>query len=167
MLVTAGIRANLALATAAGLTTRQGIVVDDWLTTSHPDVLAAGDCAEHQGVLYGLWPAAHFQGTLAGLNAAGQRNAFGGLPRLNVLKVLGLHVFSIGQFDAPGAQVLEQQTDGFYLRFAFLEGRLCGAIVIGRDGLDAALKTALEQRRDFSAALAQTPTATAFADHLA
>ncbi|MCX7006276.1 MAG: FAD-dependent oxidoreductase [Kiritimatiellaeota bacterium] len=167
VLVTTGIRANLVLATAAGLTTRQGIVVDDWLTTSHPDVFAAGDCAEHQGVLYGLWPAAHFQGTLAGMNAAGQRSAFGGLPRLNVLKVLGLHVFSIGQFEAPAAQVLEQQTNGQYLRFAFLEGRLCGAILIGRDGLDAVLKTAIEQRRDFSAALAQSPTASNFADLLA
>ena len=163
VLVTTGIRANLALATAAGLRTQQGIVVDDWLTTSHPDVFAAGDCAEHQGVLYGLWPAAHFQGTLAGMNAAGQRSAFGGLPRSNVLKVLGLHVFSIGQFEAPAAQILEQQIDGQYLRFVFLEGRLCGAILIGRDGLDAALKTAIEQRRDFSASLAQSPTAASFA----
>jgi nitrite reductase (NADH) large subunit len=155
VLITTGIRANLALAADAGLRTQQGIVVDDWLTTSHPDVLAAGDCAEHRGVLYGLWPAAHFQGTLAGLNAVGQRSAFGGLPRLNVLKVLGLHVFSIGQFEVPAAQVLEQQTAGQYLRFVFLEGRLCGAILVGRDGLDAALKTAIEQRHDFSAMLSQ------------
>ena len=167
VLVTAGIRANLALATAAGLRTQQGVVVDDWLTTSHPDIYAAGDCAEHRNVLYGLWPAAHFQGTLAGLNAAGQRSAFGGLPRSNVLKVLALHVFSIGQFDAPGAQVLEQQADGQYLRFAFLEGRLCGAILIGRDGLDAILKAAIEHRRDFSATLPQLPTAAAFAAFLA
>jgi len=80
-----------------------------------------------------------------------------------VLKVLGLHVFSIGQFEAPAAQILEQQIDGQYLRFVFLEGRLCGAILIGRDGLDAALKTAIEQRRDFSASLAQSPTAASFA----
>jgi nitrite reductase (NADH) large subunit len=126
-------------------------------------VFAAGDCAEHQSVLYGLWPAAHFQGTLAGLNAASQRSAFGGFPRLNVLKVLGLHVFSIGQLKAPAAQVLEQETAGQYLRFVFLEGRLCGAILIGRDGLDSALKTAIEQRRDFSVALAQSPTAASFA----
>ena len=165
VLVTTGIRANLALATSAGLRTQQGVVVDDWLTTSHPDIFAAGDCAEHQGVLYGLWPAAQFQGTLAGLNAAGQRNAFGGIPRSNVLKVLGLHVFSIGQFDT-GTQFLEQQGDGRYLRFVFQDGRLCGAILIARDGLDATLKNAMEHRRDFSAALPRLPTAAAFADFL-
>ena len=167
VLVTAGVRANLALATAAGLRTQQGIIVDDWLTTSHPDIFAAGDCAEHAGVLYGLWPAAQFQGTLAGLNAAGQHSAFGGLPRSNVLKVLALHVFSIGRFDAPDALVLEQQSDGQYLRFAFLDGRLCGAILMGRNGLDALLKHALETQRDFSAALPTCPTAAAFAAHLA
>ncbi len=167
VLVTAGIRANLALATAAGLHTRQGVLVDEWLTTSHPDIYAAGDCAEHQQVVYGLWPVANFQGTLAGLNAAGQRSAFGGLPRSNVLKVLGLHVFSIGDFAAPAAQVLEQQSEGQYLRFAFMEGRLCGAILIGRAGLDAALKGAIEHRRDFSTALPQLPTAAAFAAYLA
>ena len=167
ILVTTGIRASLALATAAGLRTQQGVVVDDWLTTSHPDIFAAGDCAEHQNVLYGLWPAAQYQGKLAGLNAAGQRSAFGGLPRSNVLKVLALHVFSIGQFDAPTAQVLEQQGEGQYLRFAFLDGRLCGAILIGRDGLDALLKNAIEHRRDFSAALPHLPTAAAFAAYLA
>jgi len=168
ILVTTGIRANLPLATAAGLTARQGVVVDDLLTTSHPDILAAGDVAEHGGVLYGLWPAAQFQGTLAGLNAAGRPGAFGGIPRSNVLKVLDLHVFSIGQF-APAdtaAQVLEQQADGTYLRFVFQAGRLCGAILIGRPGPDAVLKTAIEHRRDFSPVLAQMPTASDFADFL-
>jgi len=165
VLVTTGIRANLALATAAGLRTEQGIVVDDWLTTSHPDIFAVGDCAEHRGVLYGLWPAAQFQGTLAGLNAAGQHNAFGGIPRSNVLKVLGLHVFSIGQFEA-GTQILEQQVDGQYLRFVFQDGRLSGANLIARDGLDATLKNAMEHRRDFSAALPALPTAAALADFL-
>jgi len=167
VLVTTGVRANLTLAAAAGLCTQQGIVVDDWLTTSHPDVYAAGDCAEHRGALYGLWPTPHYQGTLAGLNVAGQRNAFGGLPRLNVLKVLGLHVFSIGQFEVAGAQVLEQQLDGQYLRFTFQDDRLCGAILIGRDGLDAVLKNAIEHRHDFSSMRQQAPTAAAFAALLA
>lgn len=167
VIVTTGIRADLSLARAAGLRTQQGIVVDDTLTTSHPDVLAAGDCAEHRGVLYGLWPAAQYQGTIAGLNAAGQANLFGGLPRLNVLKVLGLHVYSIGRFDGEGARVLEEQDAGRYVRFVFRDGLLEGAILIGRDGLDAALKTAIEGRRDFSAVLAGSPTASAFAAHLA
>lgn len=46
-----GLRPNLALAQQAGLATRRGIVVDDRLTTSHPDIFALGDCAEIQGKL--------------------------------------------------------------------------------------------------------------------
>lgn len=40
-----GIRPNVALAQAAGLAVDNGIVVDDLLRTSHPDVYAAGDVA--------------------------------------------------------------------------------------------------------------------------
>ena len=168
VLVTTGIRSNLDLATAAGLTVRQGVVVDDSLVTSHPDVLAAGDVAEHRGVVYGLWPAAQYQGAIAGMNAAGARTLFGGIPRSNVLKVLGLHVFSVGQFDpgAAPARAIEQSGAGAYDRFVFQDGRLTGAIVIGRHGLDAALLKAVEDRRDFSELLAQNPTADRVANAL-
>src|SRR5690606_20797352 len=40
-----GIRPNVALAQAADLAVDNGIVVDDLLRTSHPDVYAAGDVA--------------------------------------------------------------------------------------------------------------------------
>ena len=46
-----GLRPNIALAQQAGLETRRGIVVDDRLTTSRPDIFALGDCAEIQGKL--------------------------------------------------------------------------------------------------------------------
>jgi rubredoxin-NAD+ reductase len=42
-----GLRADLALATAAGITTSRGIVVDSTGRTSAPDVYALGDCAEY------------------------------------------------------------------------------------------------------------------------
>ncbi len=41
-----GIQPNLDLAQAAGLQTANGIVVDELLQTSHPDIFAAGDVAE-------------------------------------------------------------------------------------------------------------------------
>ena len=40
-----GIEPNTQLAAAAGLAVDNGIVVDDWLRTSHPDIYAAGDVA--------------------------------------------------------------------------------------------------------------------------
>jgi assimilatory nitrate reductase electron transfer subunit len=49
-----GVRPRTGLAVAAGLDVSRGVVVDDRLRTSDPHVYAIGDCAEHDGVLYGL-----------------------------------------------------------------------------------------------------------------
>ncbi len=46
-----GLRPDLMLAQRAGLVTGRGIVVDDRLATSHPDIYALGDCAEIRGQL--------------------------------------------------------------------------------------------------------------------
>ncbi|ELY4854730.1 NADH:flavorubredoxin reductase NorW [Cronobacter turicensis] len=46
-----GLRPDLTLAQRAGLVTGRGIVVDDRLATSHPDIYALGDCAEIRGQL--------------------------------------------------------------------------------------------------------------------
>ncbi|MBT2401012.1 NAD(P)/FAD-dependent oxidoreductase [Streptomyces sp. ISL-100] len=49
-----GVRPRIGLAQAAGLEVRHGIVVDDELRTSDPHIRAIGDCAEHNGRVYGL-----------------------------------------------------------------------------------------------------------------
>lgn len=48
----AGLRAHMALAKSAGLTVDNGIVVDNYLQTSDPDVFALGDCAQVDGHLF-------------------------------------------------------------------------------------------------------------------
>jgi nitrite reductase (NADH) large subunit len=168
VVIATGIRANSSLARAAGLEVKQGVVVDDGLVTSHPDVLAAGDVAEHRGVVYGLWTASQAQGTIAGRNLAGAGAEFGGLPRASTLKVLGLDLFSIGQFlpADDSFQVFDQETDGRYLRFVFHENRLVGAILLGDAQLMAATKQAVEDRRDCSGLLRTGATAQAVIEYL-
>ena len=72
VLVSAGIRSNLDLAKNAGLACGRGIVVDASLRTSAPDVYAAGDCAELNGVVTGLWLASKDQGEAAADIIAGK-----------------------------------------------------------------------------------------------
>ncbi|ELY4672629.1 NADH:flavorubredoxin reductase NorW [Cronobacter muytjensii] len=55
-----GLRPDLTLAKSAGLVTRRGIVVDDRLATSHPDIYALGDCAEIRGRLLPFLQPAQF-----------------------------------------------------------------------------------------------------------
>lgn len=61
LVLACGVRPRTGLARAAGLATGLGVVVDDELRTTDPDVHAVGDCAEHAGVVYGLAGAAREQ----------------------------------------------------------------------------------------------------------
>ena len=49
-----GIRPNVALAQEAGIAVGRGIHVDDQMITSDADILAVGECVEHNGALFGL-----------------------------------------------------------------------------------------------------------------
>ena len=53
VIVGIGIIPNTELAEAAGLTTDNGIVVDDHCRTSDPDIYAAGDCTNHPNPILG------------------------------------------------------------------------------------------------------------------
>lgn len=76
VLISAGIRPRTALAKAAGATVERGIVVNDRLETSLPDVYAIGDCAQLGGVVYGLWLASKDQGAALAEILAGTRKTF-------------------------------------------------------------------------------------------
>ena len=56
LVISAGIKPRDELAKAAGLQTgnRGGIVVNDKLQTSDPSIFAIGECALHNGMIYGL-----------------------------------------------------------------------------------------------------------------
>ncbi|MDX3363376.1 FAD-dependent oxidoreductase [Streptomyces jietaisiensis] len=63
-----GVRPRTGLAEDAGLDVRTGVLVDEELRTSDPRVHAIGDCAEHDGTVYGLAaPALEQAEVLAGL----------------------------------------------------------------------------------------------------
>ena len=161
VVIATGIRSNSHLARRAGLETNQGVVVNNFLATSHPDVFAAGDVAEHHGQVYGVWGPAEYQGSIAGLNMAGGCVEFGGVPRSNTLKVLGVDLFSIGQINPEDASfhAIDRETDGSYFRFVFRDNRLVGAVLLGSAALVAAVKRAVENQRDFSQLLARGPSA--------
>lgn len=168
VVVATGIRPNSYLARRAELTVNRGVVVDDTLQTSHPDILAAGDVAEHRGVIYGTWGPSQYQGSIAGMNMLGNATEFGGIPRSNTLKVLGVDLFSIGQTTAEDAsfEVIGQQRGGHYTGFVFRDNLLVGAILLGDSRLSTRVKKAIEEREDFSGVLQKHPTAEHLTEHL-
>lgn len=76
VLFSAGIRPNVKLAEAAGARVERGIVVGNRLETTLPDVFAVGDCAQVNGTVYGLWPAAKDQGNAAAEILSGKMDSF-------------------------------------------------------------------------------------------
>ncbi len=65
-----GVRSETELAQTAGIACGKGITVNASMRTSEPAVFAAGDCAEFEGVVWGIVPAALEQAKTAAQNAA-------------------------------------------------------------------------------------------------
>jgi len=168
VVVATGVRPNSYIARLAGLEVNRGVIVNDRLQTSHADIFAAGDVAEHRGVIYGTWGPSQFQGTIAGRNAVGGTGEFAGIPRSNMLKVLGYDLFSIGQLKPEDASYreIEGDVDGHYFYFVFRDARMVSAILMGDTTLTAAVKRAVEAKEDCFALLAARPTVKDVIDYL-
>ena len=160
VLLATGVRPNTHLARRAGLQVNKGILVDNYLRTSHPDVYAAGDVAEHNGQLYGVWAASQYEGSIAGLNAAGVPTLFGGLPRSNAVKILDIDAISIGVFEPPDGSypVFDHRAGDDYFHFVFHDGLMVGAVLLGKATVGPAAKKAIEGQKDFSGLLAGRPS---------
>ena len=101
VIVAAGVRAETTLARAAGIAVNRGIVVDDALRTSAPSVWSVGECAEHRGIVYGLWAPLAEQARVAGAGVAGDPAAFHGAVQATTLKVSGIDVYAGGASRPP------------------------------------------------------------------
>ena len=151
VIITAGVRPNTSIVRKAGLEVDKGLVVNNYMQTSEENVYAAGDVTEHYGMLYGLWNVAQYQGKVAALNAIGIETQFGGIPRSNILKVIGLDMFSIGEFiplDASYYQY-EKENEDNYISFVLRDGKIIGSIIIGNKILATKVKLAIEKQVNF------------------
>jgi nitrite reductase (NADH) large subunit len=138
VVMAAGVRPETALAASCGLDIGRGIKVGDTLQTSSPHVYAIGECAEHRGTCYGLVEPAYAQARVLAQHLADIPARYEGSLLFTNLKVSGVPVFSLGDFEGEGAEtmVLEDQGAGAYRKLVLREGRLAGAVLLG-DTTDA------------------------------
>lgn len=134
-----GLIPNLEVARAAGLLTNLGIVTNEYLETSIPDVYAAGDVAEFMDVVTGRrhrlgnWLNAVEQGRHAGAGMCGERTPFTSVTQytITVFDCIVSFVGDVAMDDgievvARGAGTPE------YGRLLLRDGKLSGATLIGR-----------------------------------
>lgn len=129
-----GIRPNATLAKESGLTVNRGIVVDDQMRSSDPDIFALGECVEHRGIAYGLVAPLYDMAGVLGRTLAGEAAAYQGSVTATKLKVTGIDLFSAGDF-AEGKDreevVLRDAARGVYRRLVLKDNRIIGAVLYG------------------------------------
>ncbi|MDI6812489.1 MAG: FAD-dependent oxidoreductase [Deltaproteobacteria bacterium] len=153
VLISAGVRPELALAKALGLEIDKGVKVDDHMRTGLPDIYAAGDLIEHRGRFYGIWPAAQEQGRVAGANMAGQSAVYEGTVPSNMLKVVGIDLLSAGEIDAEGrmeALVLQDEAKKIYRKVVLQDNVIVGAILLGDIRGGKEIQAAIKAKKDVS-----------------
>lgn len=142
VIVSAGIRPRDELARAAELEVgeRGGIVVDDTLRTSDPQIYAIGECVLHGGTLYGLVAPGYAMADAVSARILGEESTFEGAELSAKLKLLGVDVASFGEYfadrEAPEATrtlTFEDTQRGIYQKLVLDDGceRLLGGILVG------------------------------------
>src|SRR6185436_18578825 len=134
VVVAAGIRPNVDLGHKAGVAVNRGIVVNDHMETSSPDVFAVGECAEHRGVCYGLVAPLFEQGKVLAATVTGHRGpTYTGTVQAAKLKIMGVNVFSAGDWSEQNAEPVryEDRALGIYKKLTLRDGKLAGAILVG------------------------------------
>ncbi|MFJ9818339.1 NAD(P)/FAD-dependent oxidoreductase [Streptomyces sp. NPDC101151] len=150
-----GVRPRTGLAEQAGLAVHKGVLVDDELRTSDPHIHAIGDCAQHDGTVYGLAaPALDQADVLAELLAGGSGDAaarYTGTRSLTRLTLTGPDSpFDLAAFGdtepRPGDDVVQltDATRGTYRKVVVRDERLVGGVLVGELGTVGALARAWE-----------------------
>lgn len=138
VVVAAGIRPNIDLARQAGLQVQHGIVVKDDLSCRNAsDVYAIGECAQHQGRLYGVVAPLWEQARVLANHLSGQYPdaAYRGSRVSTKLKVMGVELAVMGEKE-PSQESDElvhysEPGRGVYKKLIIRDGRLAGAILLG------------------------------------
>ncbi len=139
VVVAAGIRPNVTLGEKAGLEIKRGIVVNDYMETSNPDIFAVGECVQHNGVCYGLVAPLIEQGKILAATITGNKGPkYEGMVLASKLKIMGVDVFSAGEVNdkLDGSEVIryEDPSLGIYKKFTLKNNKLSGVILVGETG---------------------------------
>ena len=171
-----GVRPRTELAVSSGIQVDRGIVVNEYLQASQPDIFAAGDVAQVYDPLTGisildtLWGPARQQGFVAGLNMAGKVTPFRKPPAFNVTRLAGLtttiigtvgkgrdlDVIGIARGDSeawrqlPDSIAAQENFEVNRLRILVSKQTLIGAVVMGSQAVSPVLQRLIVSQTDIS-----------------
>lgn len=136
LVLAVGVRANTSLLKEIDGEVNRGILVDEYMKTSIPDMYAAGDCSEgmdssiDQRRVLAILPNAYMQGYTAGINMAGGCEKFDNAIPMNSIGFFGLHAMTAGSYEG---ELYEEKTNHSLKRLFTKDDLLKGFILIGCD----------------------------------
>lgn len=149
-----GIRPNVAIARDACLEVNRGIVVNDYMVTSDPSIYAVGECAEHNGIAYGLVAPLYEQGiALAEHITGGQGKGYQGSVLSTQLKVAGCDLFSGGKIhedENTQAIIVHDQFSKLYKKILVTDNKIVGVVLYGDASDGNRLFNMLKKQADIS-----------------
>lgn len=126
----AGVRPNVAFLEGSGLQIERGLVVDEFMRTSDPDIYAAGDVT----ALSGIWPNAMDQGRVAAANMSGQQMKYTDTFCIkNTINFFGLTMLSVGEVEPKeeDSQVYTRECRNTYQKVIVRDGMVKGVQLQG------------------------------------
>jgi NADPH-dependent 2,4-dienoyl-CoA reductase/sulfur reductase-like enzyme len=152
-----GVRPRIELAQRSGIPHAEGILVDEYLETSHPGVFAAGDVAEWAEVGTGRrrriehWVMAQRQGKCAARNLLGDREPFTAVPFFwtNFVGMDWDMTYVGWPRAAAGAPVPRLPASGPVVTFVE-EGRVHAVVTVGDDRASLAAELAFESEDELA-----------------
>lgn len=134
-----GIKLNLGLIENSGLEIAKGLLVNEYMETSVPDIYAAGDVAEFKDLVLGMThltghiESAQFQGRTAGRNMAGGHEAFSQVTAYDT-EIFGNMIIFIGAPQFGDEHLIRGDSSELFGSFSFKGGKLIGALLIKPGG---------------------------------
>ena len=121
------------------------------MKTNIDDIYAAGDIAEVDGVVAGLWAIAGDQGKVAGINMTGAKKEYE-LPKLTtMLNIAECSIFSTGDIEEYDDAYEEEVEEGdASYKLCVTDGKITGGIIFNDINKAAKIKKAISEKVDIS-----------------
>jgi ferredoxin-nitrate reductase len=156
MILAIGTTPNTEIAKECGLEHKRGIIVNERLQTSDPDIYAIGEVAEFEGTLYGITAAAEQQADVLARYINGDiASYYKGSVFMNIIKIHGFDLCSIGLPECPDDVNYEEivfidKAKRYYKKCIIHQDRLVGTILIGDKSEFQEFRELIESKTELS-----------------
>lgn len=153
-----GVNPNVDLVSGSKIEVKRGILVDEYLQTNIEGIYAAGDVSQapdffsKERVNYGLWLSAIEQGEIAGKNMLGAKEIYPGNLKMNVTRIFGLSIASLGDLVSENVSeilIKRDEKKNIYRKLCLdRNGIIIGAILINQLEDLGVIHSLIRKRKD-------------------